>query len=89
MNFTFTKVDATNYETKLPRAEFVIYKATERIDDNELIILGTDGNPVGNWVKNGSYTSGEEGDTISTYLESGIYQLVETKAPEGYRSVEV
>ena len=83
ISFTFNKVDdETN--AALPKAEFILYKWKDENSSpgaNAIVAAGsTDWDKVG-----GTQISGDIDGLISfSGLTTGIYQLVEEKAPQGY-----
>ncbi len=87
VDFHFTKIDAADYENPVPLsgAKFTLYKATGEVTDNLLVITDSEGNPRGNWEIVGMYESDDVGLVSVTNLQSGTYQLIETKAPAGYQ----
>lgn len=69
------KVDGSNVSTKLPGAEFDLYRYEGTKDDPTEADLKDDNHKVGHYV------SGDDGALAISGLKKGNYYLVETKAP--------
>lgn len=88
VDFSFTKVDATDTSTALSGAEFMLYRLDctdttgEHNHKGDLINSGASNS--GCWTYIGTQTSGSDGTVAFTSLLQGTYRLVETKAPDGY-----
>lgn len=74
VDIDFEKVDIQTTGTKLPGAEFALYKADA--DGNKI------GNPVGTYTSSNSATN--LGKITIENLPVGEYVLIETKSPTGY-----
>ena len=73
---TITKVDKNNVNTKVPNAEFTLYKQNE---NGEYVVYVENGNIT-------SKTTSSTGVVSWSNLPYGNYRAIETKAPNGYAS---
>ena len=76
--YTITKAEAGATTTRLPGAEFTVYKYNSGGTDTVIDELKTDENGQFEILKSNTTTSG------SPYVDNTLYYLVETKAPTGY-----
>lgn len=81
--FSFYKVDSTDYATLLPGAEFKLYFWAGAGVPNVLVNVDTENS---DWKLKETHTSDSGGYVDFGLLRvDAIYQLVETKAPDGYQ----
>ena len=84
----FKKVDADNPDKALAGAEFEIHR---KIDNGNFVALTKDAKvflPEDKEENKWKVTSGAQGQFEFEKIPNGEYQIVETKAPEGYALVE-